>query len=310
MSATAIDSSRPARERRRAPYATGALEVRPAPAALGAEICGVDLAAGVDEQTLAALRSAWAEHAVLLWRAQSLSVAQHLAVGRLFGTLEDMSHVASAEDLPPEILVVENDPGLNADAGALESYSRGFRNEAVTWHSDNSYRAMPPDGSLLYVRQSPPQGGATNFCDMVAALEALPGGLRAKIDGREAIHDASLNSAGVLRTGATPPRNVAKGRGPRHPLVRRHPVTGRDALYLGRRPYCYICGLDVAESEDVLDRLWAHATEERFVWRRDGNRTGDLFLWDNRSVMHARDGFDAGAPRLAHRLQFVGGTAT
>ncbi len=299
----------PPRERRRAPYSIGSLEVRPAPAALGAEICGVDLAAGIDGETLAVLHAAWAEHLVLMWRGQSLSVAEHLAVGRLFGELEDMSHVAAPEGLPPEILVVKNDPGLNDAASAPDSYSRGFRNVAVTWHSDNSYRANPPDGSLLYVCKAPPSGGATNFCNMVAALAALPRELRAKIDGREAIHDPSLNSAGVPRKGATPPADVSKGRGPRHPLVRRHPVSGRDALYLGRRPYCYICGYGVAESEHLLDRLWSHATEDRFVWRRDANKDGDLFLWDNRSAMHARDGFDGDQPRLAHRVQLVGGTA-
>ena len=310
MSAGAANMNLPARERRHAPYTIGGVEVRPAAAALGAEICGIDLAAGVGAETLAALRASWAEHLVLLWRGQSLNVEQHLAVGRLFGDLEDMSHVAASDALPPEILVVENDPGLNASGHAPESYARGFRSEPVTWHSDNSYRANPPDGSLLYVRNAPPSGGATNFCNMVAALEALPAAFRATIDDREAIHDPSLNSAGVPRKDATPPADVSEGRGPRHPLVRRHPVTGRDALYLGRRPYCYICGMDVSESEDLLDRLWAHATEDRFVWRRDANRPGDLFLWDNRSVMHARDGFDAREPRLAHRVQFVGGSAT
>lgn len=299
-----------ARERRRAPYTLGAVEVRPASAALGAEIRSVDLAAGIDAQTLATLRAAWAEHSVLVWRGQSLSVEQHLSVGRAFGELEDMSHVATANGLPSEILVVENDPGLNAAAEVPDSYAHGFRNDSVIWHSDNSYRANPPDGSLLYVRAAPPTGGATKFCDMTAALTALPPGLRAKIDGREAIHDPSLNSAGVPRKGGSPPKDVSQGHGPRHPLVRRHPVSGHDALYLGRRPYCYICGYSVAESENLLDRLWSHATDERFVWQRDANKAGDLFLWDNRSVMHARDGFDANQPRLAHRLQFIGGSAT
>jgi len=83
-------------------------------------------------------------------------------------------------------------------------------------------------------------------------------------------------------------------------------VTGREALYLGRRPYAYVEGYPVAESEDLLDRLWAHATQDAFVWRRPGNRPGDIYLWDNRCVMHCRDALAPTNRRLAHRVQILG----
>ncbi|MSO65682.1 MAG: TauD/TfdA family dioxygenase [Alphaproteobacteria bacterium] len=282
------------------------LRITPAAATLGAEISGADLARPLDRDTKAAIDAAWAEHLVLLWRDQTLTVDQHVAFGRQFGELEDMAHVALSDDLPREVLVVANDPALNGAAVAPEAYRQGFKYHPVQWHSDNSYRPIPPKGSALYVRESPPVGGATLFADMYAACEALPPDLRRLIDGREQIHDPSLNSANVLRRGATPPADVSQGRGPRHPLIRRHPVTGRCALYLGRRPYAYICGYSVGDSEATLDRLWRHATEPRFVWQRETNRAGDLFLWDNRCTMHARDGLNPAARRLAHRVQILG----
>ena len=294
------------------PYKIGAIDVVPADAALGAEIKGLDLAALADElmplpETMDAIRRAWATHFVLVWRNQDLSVAQHVALGRQFGELENMSHVAAAPDLPPEILVIENDPMLNqAAAAAPEDYRAGFKDKAVVWHSDNSYRPIPPAGSLFYQREGPAEGGATHFCNMSAALSALPEELRHKIEGRAAIHDPSHNSAGVLRKGAVAPVDVSQGTGPRHPLIRTHPVTGRQALYLGRRPYSYVEGYSVAESEDLLDRLWKHAAQNTFVWHRPGNRPGDVFLWDNRCVMHCRDALASTDRRLAHRVQILG----
>ena len=297
----------PAPHTPRTPYKIGGIEIVPAHAPLGAEIRGLDLALPPDVETMTAIRLAWATHLVLVWRDQDINVDQHVALGRQFGDLEDMSHVATAPGLAPEILVIENDPVLNqADDNVPEDYRQGFKDKAVVWHSDNSYRPIPPAGSLFHQREGPLEGGATHFCNMYAALAALPANLRQAIEGRSAIHDPSHNSAGVLRTGAAAPEDVSQGPGPRHPLIRTHPVTGRKALYLGRRPYSYVEGYSVAESEDLLDRLWTHATKDSFVWRRAGNRPGDVFLWDNRCVMHCRDALAATDRRLAHRVQILG----
>lgn len=293
--------------RREPPYADGAIEVVPADGPLGAEVRGIDLTADIDDATLAVIERAWARHLVLEWHDQPLTVAQHVAFGRRLGRLEDMSHVDQpATGLPPEVLVIVNDPELNEAPKPPASYLKGFQNKHVQWHSDNSYRDVPPKGSLFAVKESPPEGGVTIFCNMYAAYETLTAELKERVMGRELIHDPSLNSANVLRAGVTPPTDVSKGNGPRHPLVRVHPVTGKRALYLGRRPYAYICGYSVAESEELLDALWAHATDERFIWRRTVNRPGDLLLWDNRCTMHARTAFASSAPRLAHRVQIAG----
>lgn len=278
----------------------------PADAPLGAEVRGTSLGEPLDKASLEAINAAWARHLVLEWRRQTLSVDQHIAAGRQFGTLEDMSHVAATARLPSEILVIENDPAKNRAPAPPADYVRGFQNKYVQWHSDQSYRPVPPKGSLLLMRDGPQIGGATQFINMYAAYDALSARLKAKIRGRWAIHDPSLNSANVLREGATPPGDVSQGTGPQHPLVRLHPVTQRPALYLGRRPYAYIGGYSVEESEALLDELWAHATDPRFVWARPDNPPGTVLLWDNRCVMHARTALDPNHYRLAHRVQIAG----
>jgi len=288
-------------------YRDGAIEVVPSGGPLGAQVRGIDLTVGIDDSTVAAIERAWARHLVLVWHDQPLTTAQHLALGCRFGRLEDMNHVASAASgLPPEILVIANEPELNNAADAPPSYLKGFQNKYVQWHSDNSYRDIPPKGSLLTVKASPPSGGVTIFSNMYAAYAALSPEMKERVDGRSVIHDPSLNSANVMREGAIPPSDVSQGSGPRHPLVRVHPVTGKKALYLGRRPFSYICGYPVAESEALLDALWAHATDDQFIWHRTINRPGDILLWDNRCAMHARTSFASSEPRLAHRVQIAG----
>jgi taurine dioxygenase len=109
----------------------------------------------------------------------------------------------------------------------------------------------------------------------------------------------------VLRRGFSHVTDPVAAPGPWHPIVRTHPHTGHDALYLGRRPNAYIQGLPVDESNALLEQLWAHATDERFAWCQRWE-LGDVLIWDNRCVMHRRNGFDPNARRVMHRLQFTG----
>ena len=108
------------------------------------------------------------------------------------------------------------------------------------------------------------------------------------------MHDATYNSAGQKRKGSAP--------GARHPLVSTHPETGRQCLFLGRRRNSSIEGLELAESDQLLDALWAHATQPRFTFRQEW-RVGDVVIWDNRCTLHRRDAFDPAARRLLHRTQ-------
>jgi taurine dioxygenase len=140
---------------------------------------------------------------------------------------------------------------------------------------------------------------------MFAAYESLPADLKTAVSGKIAVHDASTNSAGMLRKGYKEVTDVRETVGARHPLVRTDGMTGRKALFLGRRPNSYIVGMEVAASESLLDALWLHATQPRFAMCHEW-QVGDLLMWNNLSVLHRRDPFDANARRVMHRTQIKG----
>jgi taurine dioxygenase len=168
-----------------------------------------------------------------------------------------------------------------------------------------SYLPAPPKASLLYALEIPPEGGDTWFCDMYAAFDSLPEDLKRRAAGLKVKHDGTYNSGGFVRAGVTPTDDPRAAPGHLHPLVCRHPDSGRPMLYLGRRRNAYLDGLDIAESERLLDLLWEHATQDGHVWRHRW-QVGDLVLWDNRCTMHRRDPFDAAARRIMHRTQVKG----
>ena len=276
------------------------VRVRPTGAALAADIEGVDLAGPLSPETVTAIKAAWADHLVLRFRNQSLSDDDLLRFSRQFGEL-DWAPIAAVNDAPEGreyIMVVSNVVENGIAIGQLGSY------EAV-WHTDMSYVAEPPMASALYSLEVPESGGDTGFANMYAAIEALPAELRRAIDGKFCRHDASRNSAGELRRGFVDAPDPSQTVGADHPIVRTHPVTGRKALFLGRRRNAYIQGLSLADSEALLDALWEHATKRDFAWYQQW-RAGDLILWDNRCVMHRRDAFDPATRRVMHRTQIKG----
>lgn len=277
------------------------LTVTPTGAALGAEVAGVDLRQVTDAQ-FAAILAAWAAHDVLLFRSQALSPDDLIAFSRRFGELDHAPIQENGRRFVegrPELYVVSN--VLGADGQPIGSLGAG---EAV-WHTDMSYLPSPPKASMLYALEIPPAGGDTHFCSMSAAWAALPAALQARIAGLRVKHDGTYNSGGFVRAGVTPTDDPRTSPGALHPLVCRHPETGRPGLYLGRRRNAYIDGLDLAESEALLDALWAEATRPAHAWAHRW-RVGDLVLWDNRSTMHRRDPFDAAARRIMHRTQVKG----
>jgi taurine dioxygenase len=135
----------------------------------------------------------------------------------------------------------------------------------------------------------------------------LPDDLRAQTEGLSLKHDATTDAAGYPRKGYDHALDLTRSAGAVHPLVRTHPETARDCLYLGRRSRAYLVGMPVAQSEALLDRLWSHATDLRFTWHHRW-QAGDVLMWDNRATMHRRNAFDAQARRLLHRV-VVQGTA-
>jgi taurine dioxygenase len=276
--------------------------VLPTGGGLGAEIAGVDLRA-IDDAGFAALRAAWVEHAVLLIRGQVLSDDDLVAFSRRFGTL-DWAPVQETGrrfvEGKPEIYVVSN---VIENGVAIGSLGAG---EAV-WHTDMSYLADPPMASMLYALEVPGNGGNTGFLNMYRAYEALPAPLKARIAGLRIKHDGTYNSGGYLREGVAATDDPRTSPGAVHPLVCTHPESQKRCLYLGRRRNAYIIGLELAQSEALLDELWSYATQDAFTWYNSW-RVGDLVLWDNRCTMHRRDPFDPQARRIMHRTQIKGAT--
>jgi taurine dioxygenase len=277
------------------------LSIRPITPSVGAEIGGVDLTR-LSDADFAEIERAWQRHAFVLLRDQKLSDDDLLAFSRRLGTLDPPPNQERGRISPPgypDIYVVSN--VLDAKGEPIGALGAG---EAV-WHTDMSYLDAPPDASMLYALELPPSGGDTWFCGMQAAFAAMPAALKAQIRGRRIKHDGTYNSGGYLRQGVTPTDDPHQAPGAWHPAVCVHPATGVPALYLGRRRNSYVEGYSPAESEAVLDALWAHATQPQFTHAHRW-RVGDLVLWDNRTTMHRRDPFDANARRIMHRTQIKG----
>jgi taurine dioxygenase len=293
-------------------------KVIPSGAALAAEIQGIDFSLPVPDDVKDALRKAWAEHLVLLIRGQEITDEQLLATSNIFGPPHeaasrkyhlnvgakvDDKHMISRH---PSVSIISNldENGKPVrDNGGLGSYE-------VVWHTDNSYVEVPPAGSMLYALEVPPSGsgGDTSFSNQYRAYDELPEALKKAIEGKSQVHDSSRNSAGILRPGVKLPTKPEEVEGPTHPLVRVHPVTGKRALYLGRRrdwPSNYIIGMPNAESEALLDKLWAHATQAKYAWTHEW-RVGDIVLWDNRCCMHYRTEIDLAHRRVMHRTTIKG----
>lgn len=281
--------------------AQSGITVTPITRHIGADISGIDLTQPISAAQFAQIHDAWMQHQVLRFRGQNMTKEQLQSFSRLFGELDKAPINTSGKPWVegfPDMTVMSN---IKVDGKSIGSLGYG---EAV-WHTDMSYNDITPSGALLYGVEVTKSGGETGFLNMYHAYETLPADLRAAIEGKSIKHDASRNSAGELRAGfkeVTDPRDAP---GAVHPIVVRHPVTGRKALFLGRRPFGYVMGMSLEDSEALLNRLWAHASQEDLAWFQKW-KVGDLLIWDNRCVMHKRTAFDANERRLLYRTQIKG----
>jgi alpha-ketoglutarate-dependent taurine dioxygenase len=271
--------------------------------ALGAEVTGIDLAKPVSQADVDDIEAAWRERLVVVFHGQTLSDPQLIAFSKNFGELDPPGPNPYGEPFNkehPELNVISN---VRKNGKPIGNLGNG---EAV-WHADMTYVDVPPKAALLHALEVPPPeaGGNTYFVNMFAAYEALPPELKRAAEGKIAVHDASRNSAGMLRKGYSEVTDVRQTVGAHHPLVRTDPDTGRRTLFLGRRPNAYVLGLTVPESEALLDTLWDHATQPRFAMCHEW-RIGDLLMWNNLSVLHRRDPFDSKTRRVMHRSQIRG----
>lgn len=283
------------------------MNVIPTGRALGAEITGIDLAKELSAAQREFIFNAYIDNLVLLFRGQSLSFTDLIQLSELFGPpglaanqllgLKRKEYLPS--ELPDNVAIISNIVDTaGKPIGALGD------GEAF-WHTDSSFTETPISASLLHAIEVTEQGGETAFLNMYRAYEDMLAGLAAKINGRYANHSKVHNSAGVRRPEFADVTDPSKAPGVKHPIVRTHPVTKRKCLYLGRRLNSYIFDLPLAESEELLDAVWAHTCQDKYVWEHKW-RVGDLLVWDNRCTMHHRNAFSPNARRLMHKSTTAG----
>lgn len=274
--------------------AVGSLGIEAADGPFGAVVTGVDLRS-VDPALAAELREAWLRHHVLAFPAQHLSPSELVTAALAFGPIGEDPFLGAMDDHAP---VVE----LRRDA---DEQTPLF---ADVWHSDWSFLPTPPAGTMLHGVEIPPVGGDTLFADQHAGYEALPEELRDRIDGLVGIHSAQR---GYARRGLYGDRDEGRSMRilasddalatERHPLVRRHPETGRPALFCSLAYTIGIEGMDDDESLLLIADLVSRATAPEHVLRHRWE-AGMVVLWDNRSVIHAATGGYEGHRRILHRL--------
>jgi taurine dioxygenase len=275
------------------------ISIRRADACMGAEVGGVDLAQPMPEAAFNEVRDALHRHHVLAIRRQDLKPQVFLEFAKRFGppephVLDQYHHPRFADILMLSNVVRDGKPMGLADGGTY-------------WHSDYSYLDMPARATVLYSLEVPKVGGDTLFADQEQAYGDLPDAMKKRIDGMVTLNvygnrdDLDLKS----RTSAPPPTQEQKDkRGAhliRHPLVRRHPYSGRKALYSVSGTSFAIEGMPEDEGIALLRELAAHSTQPKYQFRmRYG--IGDVVIWDNASVLHSATLTDPAHPRTLFRV--------
>ncbi len=248
------------------------------------------------------LYAAWLQYGVLRIRNQDLDDEQLQAFSQRFGPLEEapFGRMPEAEKAKIKNRFVTTLSNIKVDGKPIG----GLGNDEATWHSDMTYSETPPPASLLLGIEIPDQGGDTHFADQRAALAALPAALRQRIESLSVKHNAAHTSVGKLRPGSEAFDDPRDAPGAIHPMIKTHNETGKPALYLGRREWAYIPGMTVEESDDLLDALWTYVAIKEITWTQQW-QPFDLIIWDNRCVMHRRDGFDQNSRRYMRRCQVL-----
>ena len=248
---------------------------------IGVEISGVQLD-NLDEAELAAIKQAWLDHKVLVFRNQQISTEAHIAFGKYFGELEIHPFADNLEEYP-EIIVLE--------AGG-DSPRQNY-NAAKDWHIDVSFREKPPMGSILRGKVIPETGGDTRFSNAAAAYDNLDPGVKSRVDDLFAVNDYTKMFGPTTRFNSeeSHQENIKDYPPVLHPVIRTHPETGQKSIFTNNFFTSHIDGVDDEESEMLLGAL-AEAIRDPSVQFRVQWEPDTFVMWDNRCVHHvAMDDF-------------------
>jgi len=270
------------------------IHVEPSGQACGASVTGIDLSKPLAAEDVATIRTAWLKHHVLAFHDQQMSDDDLERFTIAFG---GFGHDPFIAPIPGRSHIIAVQRKADETAPLF----------AENWHSDWSFQARPPAGTCLYGITIPPVGGDTLFANQHAALDAMPSEMRARLEGRMAIHSAVKAYAPDGQYGARDKgrsmdiRPSADARKTQlHPLIRKHPETGREGLFSCFGYIIGIEGMPEEESTPLLLQLYQWQSREAFQYRHKW-QPNMLLMWDNRSVLHAATGGYAGHDRVLHR---------
>ncbi|MCO4776281.1 MULTISPECIES: TauD/TfdA dioxygenase family protein [Lentibacter] len=269
------------------------MEIRPLTGGLGAEILGADVR---DREQYEEIHAAFAKHSVIVLRDQEISPEDHLDFARRFGPI-NINRFFKPVDGHPEIATVLKEKDQK------EAVGEG-------WHTDHSYDQVPAMGSILHAIEMPPYGGDTLFVSMGAAYEALSEPMRRFLDGLTAIHSSrhvfgvSTSDSEAAKSGRLSNADAAT-QDAHHPVVIRHPLSGRRGIFVNPVFTTHIEGLKPDESAAILNMLYEHCKQPEFQCRVRWQE-GDVTMWDNRATWHKAINDYQGFRRLMHRVTVDG----
>ncbi|HXQ53049.1 MAG TPA: TauD/TfdA family dioxygenase [Stellaceae bacterium] len=281
------------------------IEVKPLSPACGAEIMGVDLARDLPDETIAAIKAAWAKHLVLVFRGQTVTQEQQLRFAARFGELGERKVAQAREELrplasgtqqsDPRVMLVSN---IKVDGAPVGAFGDG----EMWFHIDSGYSARPYKYTFLYAVELPSTGGNTRFANMYKAYEAVPPALKARLAGRKALHIHEYKRTSKVDV----PDDLSQSLHYFHPVFITHPDTGRKTLFVDRLMTARIEDVGGDESDAILEQLYAIGERPEFIFEHVW-RLGDVVMWDNRCTIHARTWFPPEENRLLRRCTVSGG---
>ena len=280
------------------------LNVTPSGAACGAFITGVDLSAPLENAVVREIRNLWLEHHVLAFPDQKLADADLVRFSQQFGSVGDDPYFVPINKKTPVVALTRR-----ADEQAPVF--------AESWHTDWSFKVHPPIGTCLYSVVVPPMGGNTGFANQQMALAQMPDELRARLEGKKALHSAA---AAYGPQGTYGERDQGNDRSMKilyseqanksepHPIIAKHPESGVETVF-GTAGYIHtIVGLEAEESQQLIRDLYAWQTREEFQYTHQW-QPNMCVMWDNRSLLHRAYGGYDGHARELHRLTIAGDPA-
>lgn len=274
------------------------IAIEPLSPALGARINGLDAARTLDPVGLARLLDAWHEYGVLYLPGQTLDDAQQIRFGEHFGELATVQGEYQLSKSHPAIMYITNEKVNGEYVGALPDGEMFF-------HSDMCYVEKPSKATMLYAMNIPRRGGDTRFANMYKAFEALPADVRRRLEGRRAVNSYEPGTSAPMKATRTRSVPSASVRSYSQPMVCTHPVTGKKALYVNRLMTEYVEGIPREESDRLLEYLFDFQERPEFIYEHRWT-PGDLLIWDNRCMLHARGDFDASELRKLRRITVKG----